>query len=90
MFQQGDWTVVESTLPQVPPDSVDEPPPTPHPTTLRKRTLETMALMKKTAGDDVALSRIHRAWQSRMELPATVVVADALARLPSNPRGARR
>jgi hypothetical protein len=55
VFQQGEWTVIESTLPQVPLDSPDEPPPTPHPLTLRKRALETMAKIRQSAVDDLAL-----------------------------------
>jgi hypothetical protein len=53
VFNQGEWTVIESTLPQVPLDSEDEPPPTPHPLTLRKRALATMAeLQREPVGDD--------------------------------------
>ncbi|HEY2509237.1 MAG TPA: hypothetical protein VGI39_00140 [Polyangiaceae bacterium] len=40
IFRQGEWTVVESTVPLVPIDSPDEPTPEPHPKTLRKRCLE--------------------------------------------------
>ncbi len=55
VFQQGEWTVVESTLPQVPLDSPDEPPPNPHPATLRKRSLETMAKIRQAPVDDQSL-----------------------------------
>jgi hypothetical protein len=53
VFHQGEWTVLESTLPQVPVDSPDEPAPTPHPTTLRKRTKKLMEeLWKGPVGED--------------------------------------
>lgn len=55
VFQQGEWTVIESTLPQVPLDSPDEPTPVPHPLTLRKRSLETMAAIRQTPVDDLSL-----------------------------------
>ncbi len=55
VFNQGEWTVIESTLPQVPLDSPDEPPPNPHPLTLRKRSLETMAAIRQMPVDETAL-----------------------------------
>jgi hypothetical protein len=53
VFHQGEWTVLESTLPLVPIDSPDEPLPTPHPATLRQRALDMLhALRKKPGADD--------------------------------------
>ena len=53
VFHQGEWTVLESTLPQVPVDSPDEPAPIPHPATLRKRTKTLMEeLWNRPVGED--------------------------------------
>jgi hypothetical protein len=52
VFSQGEWTVVESSLPQVPLDSPDELPPSPHPLSLRKRTLQTMQELEPSATVD--------------------------------------
>jgi hypothetical protein len=55
VFNQGEWTVIESTLPQVPLDSEDEEAPTPHPLTLRKRAIQTMAELQRAPVADEAL-----------------------------------
>jgi hypothetical protein len=52
VFSQGEWTVLESNLPQVPLDSPDELPPSPHPLSLRKRTLQVMQEMEPSATVD--------------------------------------
>jgi hypothetical protein len=40
VFHQGEWTVLESTLPQIPPDSREPPAPDPPPLNLRERSLK--------------------------------------------------
>ncbi|MGO8998980.1 MAG: hypothetical protein ACLQVI_37110 [Polyangiaceae bacterium] len=52
LFHQGEWTVMESTLPQVPVDSPDEPAPLPHPLSLRKRTLQAIETLEPGLGDE--------------------------------------
>ncbi len=46
IFRQGEWTVMESTLPLVPIDALDEPTPTPAPKTLRERCIEAVARIR--------------------------------------------
>jgi hypothetical protein len=48
VFREGEWTVMESTLPLVPIDSPDEPTPSPAPKTLRERCLEVAARIRNT------------------------------------------
>ena len=55
VFHQGEWTVLESTLPQVPVDSPDEPPPTPHPPTLKKRTMKVLEELRQGPVSEDAL-----------------------------------
>jgi hypothetical protein len=55
IFHQGEWTIVESTLEQVPVDSPEEPPPEPHPLTLRKRMIKVIEEAEKTLVSDEAL-----------------------------------
>jgi hypothetical protein len=47
VFHQGEWTLVESTLPQVPLDSPDQPTPKPRPQTLKERALAILEKMQQ-------------------------------------------
>jgi hypothetical protein len=55
IFHKGEWTIVESTLPQVPVDSPDEPTPEPHPLTLRRRMINTLSAVLNVVVTDDAL-----------------------------------
>jgi len=54
VFRAGEWTLMESTLPLVPPNAPDALVPLPHPLTLRKRALAAAEKMQQAPVDDSA------------------------------------
>jgi hypothetical protein len=55
VFHQGEWTVMESTLQQIPLDSREPPPPNPIPLNVRERALKTLEEAQQKALSDDAL-----------------------------------